>query len=618
MDKRGKKITRLTHSKLDGFNSNQIGSIQNLNGTIGGLASAGLSYGLTGEATFNILNISDFGAGASSGLLEMTLSKDRGVTARLGTGGTDLSYGTVSSSLQGIKALNKNMQITRTANRNNMGSAATALRTQYGFGDEKQLAQLEEILKGRTELKRGNGDGRAQTVTENGKRTVYLNSYKEGMTREEQFALGITLGHEAYRDGITGDAQSQLEETRSAVRGHTEMLKNMLGDSSYSYIMDGIVSKNQNLQMDLIADSLGEKIFGSYIDSMYDSSADYWRMTWSGQLLSDGDGWLKDMNGNYILNENGDRIGAEKQESGLLNIMNGTGGQSYASFTDEQKIKAQEIMRAAGLEMYSNGQWNNRLGKKLDMAKVMELYGDTIADKVFSAYYNNKVDSDLAAIWQLNLKFSDSTLSKNVPDVAKDRYSELVTRHLNDTATPAALMDKYTWSIYDKSGIATQLYKIDENNSFLDDLVKQTDSGLNSIINAYGCNFMSTIAFPQLLTGNILNASEIQDIWTKGTNAKMRWWKTGEMLPYIDSKDSYVRQPDYIISDFVLEKLNRSDLKFKYGGNSGMDLIGYKVKVPYSTSGHWLVNDIYFNAVYNPANTIGKHKDEVPVYLGSR
>ena len=174
------------------------------------------------------------------------------------------------------------------------------------------------------------------------------------------------------------------------------------------------------------------------------------------------------------------------------------------------------------------------------------------------------------------------------------------------------------WSIYDKNGIATQLYKIDENNSFLDDLVKQTDSGLNSIINAYGCNFMSTIAFPQLLTGNVLTASEIQDIWTKGTNSKMRWWKTGEMLPYIDSKDSYVRQPDYIVSDFVLEKLNRSDLKFKYGGDSEMNLIGYKVKVPYSTSGHWLVNDIYFNAVYNPANTIGKQSKSNSVYVGSR
>lgn len=289
----GRKITRLTHSKLDGFNSSQIGSIQNLNGTIGGLASAGLSYGLTGEATFNILNISDFGAGASSGLLEMTLSKDRGVAARLGTGGTDLSFGTVASSLQGIKTLNKNLQITRAANRNNMANAATALRTQYGFGDEKQLAQLEEILKGRTELKRGNGDGKAQTVTENGKRTVYLNSYKENMTREEQFALGITLGHEAYRDGITGGAQSQFNETAEAVLGHTAMAKRMQSDSMYNNMMTGLINADMNLKNDmtvsdyaLVTGDWGA--FGSYVGNNYDYSADYWRVLRNGDLYDDG------------------------------------------------------------------------------------------------------------------------------------------------------------------------------------------------------------------------------------------------------------------------------------------------------------------------------------------
>ena len=289
----GRKITRLTQSKLDGFNSNQIGSIQNLNGTIGGLASAGLSYGLTGEATFNILNISDFGAGASSGLLEMTLSKDRGVAARLGTGGTDLSFGTVASSLQGIKTLNKNLQITRAANRNNMANAATALRTQYGFGDEKQLAQLEEILKGRTELKRGNGDGKAQTVTENGKRTVYLNSYKENMTREEQFALGITLGHEAYRDGITGGAQSQFNETAESVLGHTVMAKRIQSDSMYNDMMTGIINADMNLKNDMTvfdyAIAAGDwGAFGSYVGNTYDYSADYWRVLRNGDLYDDG------------------------------------------------------------------------------------------------------------------------------------------------------------------------------------------------------------------------------------------------------------------------------------------------------------------------------------------
>ena len=289
----GKKITRMTQSKLDGFNSSQIGSIQKLNGTIGGLASAGLSYGLTGEATFNILNISDFGAGASSGLLEMTLSKDRDFATRLGTGGTDLSYGTVSSSLKGIKALNKNMQIARAANRNNMANAATALRAQYGFGDEKQLAQLEDILKGRTELKRGDGDGRAQTVTENGKRTAYLNSYKENMTREEQLALGITLGHEAYRDGITGAAQSQFNETAEAVLGHTALAKRMQSDSIYNDMMTGLINSDINLRNDISAFDYALATgdwgaFGSYVGAAYDSSADYWRLKADGSITFDG------------------------------------------------------------------------------------------------------------------------------------------------------------------------------------------------------------------------------------------------------------------------------------------------------------------------------------------
>ena len=209
------------------------------------------------------------------------------------TGGTDLSFGTVSSSLQGIKTLNKNLQITRAANRNNMANAATALRTQYGFGDEKQLAQLEEILKGRTELKRGNGDGKAQTVVENGKRTVYLNSYKENMTREEQFALGITLGHEAYRDGIVGGAQSQFNETAESVLGHTALAKRIQSDSMYNNMMTGLINTDMNLKNDISAFdnavATGDwGAFGSYVGNNYDYSADYWRVLRNGDLYDDG------------------------------------------------------------------------------------------------------------------------------------------------------------------------------------------------------------------------------------------------------------------------------------------------------------------------------------------
>ena len=189
--------------------------------------------------------------------------------------------------------MNKNLQITRAANRNNMANAATALRTQYGFGDAKQLAQLEEILNGRTELRSGSGDGKAQTVTENGKRTVYLNSYKENMTREEQFVLGITLGHEAYRDGITGGAQSQFNETAEAVLGHTAMAKRMQNDSMYNDMMTGLINSDMNLKNDMTvfdyALATGEwGAFGSYVGNNYDYSADYWRVLRNGDLYDDG------------------------------------------------------------------------------------------------------------------------------------------------------------------------------------------------------------------------------------------------------------------------------------------------------------------------------------------
>ena len=367
--------------KVDGFNSSQIGSIQNLNGTIGGLASAGLSYGLTGEATFNILNISGFGAGASSGLLEMTLSRNRGVTARLGTGGTDLSYGTVSSSLAGIKALNKSIQITRAASRNNMGSAATALRTQYGFGDDKQLAQLEEILKSRAELKRGTGDGRAQTVTENGKRTVYLNSYKENMTREEQLALGITLGHEAYRDGITGDAQSQFNETAEAVLGHTALAKRMQSDSIYNDMMTGLINSDINLKSDISAFDYALATgdwgaFGSYVGNNYDYSADYWKLNRDGSLSYDGKANLYDENGKLIMKTDAKGIQGSLEE--ILEIDN-----------------AYYLMKQAGMR-WNGKNWLNDLNSTDGSIKITSemTVGKDKTSFSYGEIYKNRIITD--------------------------------------------------------------------------------------------------------------------------------------------------------------------------------------------------------------------------------
>jgi len=58
------------------------------------------------------------------------------------------------------------------------------------LGDGMQRAQLESILKGDTVLAKRAGKGSdAETVTKDGKRTVYLDNYKETMSREENLLI---------------------------------------------------------------------------------------------------------------------------------------------------------------------------------------------------------------------------------------------------------------------------------------------------------------------------------------------------------------------------------------------------------------------------------------------
>jgi len=290
----------------DGFNGGQIGKIGNFSSLAGGLASNALEYGLTGETTFNVLNIADLGLNtflnnkynpvgadgnrryngtinASSGLLELHVGRDSGATLALGTGGTDIGMTALANSYEGMKYFGKNLQIEAAAHAAKMGNAATALRMQYGYGTDEQKQNLNDILSGKAVLRSGGTDGRAKTVSENGKRTIYLNEYSDKMTREEMFRMGITLGHEAYRDGIVTTPDGQFAETAGAVFGHTLMAKQMQADGMYGSIMNGIINGDANLSADIAAfdkalASNDWSSFGSYVGDKYDSSADYWKL----------------------------------------------------------------------------------------------------------------------------------------------------------------------------------------------------------------------------------------------------------------------------------------------------------------------------------------------------
>jgi hypothetical protein len=59
---------------------------------------------MTGEATLNVLNLSDLIGGklGSMGLLELHLGGEKGVSMSIGSGGTDISLGTIAGAMAGL------------------------------------------------------------------------------------------------------------------------------------------------------------------------------------------------------------------------------------------------------------------------------------------------------------------------------------------------------------------------------------------------------------------------------------------------------------------------------------------------------------------------------------
>lgn len=574
-------------------------AISKFNSLAGGLSSSAVSFAITGEVTFNVLNLTDFGTKINGGLLELTYNKDKGFSSRIGNGGTDLSLRNTVTAVSGIK------EATKVAGWKYGGAESKSTLNgvnMLGYTDSGMNRQLaKEIWDERLAVEYGDTGDTYGSYTQ-GDNKILLSETLLGGGREETTKLSSVMSHEGthyYGNRIEGIANISAAGTYSQLN----QMFNLQADTTFSTQMLAGIINAENWEMNT-------------------GDVDYWKMTWGGQLVSDGSGWLKDENGMYISMDGartekpiqGETLGAAYQEAGLLNIMAGTSGERWSSFTEEEQQQAQQIMKGSGLVMDKNGQWNYAKGKKLDMADIMAAAGESIANPVFETYYNNKVDYDLVTAWNMDLRFSETAMNKTVPESLQGRYSELITQHLQETDSPEALKDKYTWNIYNKKGIATELFKIDENNSFLDELVKQTAPELNSTINKYGCNFMSTIAFPQLLTGNILDTKEIQTIWNESIKQKYTN-QNNEVKNWIDSADSNVNNPDKV-ADYTLQKLGFPNFELRYGwSGNNFELIGNKVKVPYSNTGHWLLSDQYFRYLYNPANTTGINKDYNSVYL---
>jgi hypothetical protein len=196
------------------------------------------------------------------GLVEMNIGLGE-VSMRLGTGGIDLGGSLYDLAKRGIDyaGLKQYMSehegdngdtVWKTYVYGDWTAENTAMRLAGGL-DRLELV-TEAGYRGYTE---SNGRGRDITIWDSGE--VSLNA--------------LALQHEAYRDGYVGSNQS--EETMRAFMAHLGMAERMK-DNGEGFDL-GIIEYELGLYEQAMRTGNLEKL-AAYASSMYDSSADYWKV----------------------------------------------------------------------------------------------------------------------------------------------------------------------------------------------------------------------------------------------------------------------------------------------------------------------------------------------------
>ncbi len=292
-----------------------------------------------------------------SPFLELHLGRN-GATMNIGMGGADVSLGTIASAMGGLAVLDVNRRINTYVRDHEFDSAVT-LRTQYGFGDTVQKQQLWDILNGDALLASGGvekADAAAQTKREGDKRVVRIAGYHKGMSKEEQLALGITLAHEAYRNGVDDGEAGQRLETQMAVLGHIGFADRMAQTYGIAAIGEQMAYevlsyyKAQSGQLDELAEVLSD----------YDSSADYWRVIKGkdgkvAKVIDDGDDEhinVYDANGNFEK-----QVAYEKGTSLVNAVMSAAEGLPAGKQGEANWDRVNRVMIQSGLDYKAGEGW---------------------------------------------------------------------------------------------------------------------------------------------------------------------------------------------------------------------------------------------------------------------
>ncbi len=244
---------------------------------------------------------------------------------------SDLSGGSMSG---GLKTYGRNVRI---AANGYWGKEAVAARMLATSGLTETEDLFDQLMNGEAELAYGGTDGRAETRVANGAKTIHLG---DGASAGSRYQLGLTLSHEAFRNGLDDGNAGQQLETVNAVIGHSrvaQLVAGAYGEDNLSEVQRGEVALLEYAQHTGDISALAGHAIGSY-----DSGADYWLLKRNGQLVDDNS---KDFSVEY-LDENGDvRVAEEVIRDGTgswsRSLLNALGGEQAAHILSDRGIQTE-------------------------------------------------------------------------------------------------------------------------------------------------------------------------------------------------------------------------------------------------------------------------------------
>ena len=214
-------------------------SINRFNSLVGSLAGQGVTYAMTGNASFNVLNASDLSGGKlQGGLLEMHVG-DSGFSMNVGQGGADISGSMLASSFSGAMQAGKITSAKAAALFGDMRGVSTLdAANMMGYTDDNfDITMAKGLWDGKISAKYSDrlhvGSGDYGQYSQDDPSSITLSSDLLGVGKDKAALLASVMAHEGVH--LSGNRYESVATTQG-LRTYTTLLNsfNLKGDDAYA------------------------------------------------------------------------------------------------------------------------------------------------------------------------------------------------------------------------------------------------------------------------------------------------------------------------------------------------------------------------------------------------